>query len=659
MTSDNHEPAAVERPPANGRPPSRRRFRATWEVGVALLVTAWLGSAVYWKFFRPASAAPAPEEKRTESAFPPDPRLSYHGPFRNVHPDVAYVGDEQCVKCHQEIARTYARHPMGRSLVPVGAIAGRQLYDKAHNNPFEAFGIQFRIDRRGDRVYHRQTQLGADGKPVYDFAHEVDFVIGSGARGFSYLTTRDGFVFQTPVSWFGQKQIWDLSPGFPPWARAGRLVPGACLICHANRVEPVANTRNRFHEPVFRGHAIGCERCHGPGELHVRTLGKDDIVNPGRLEPALREAVCQQCHLQGATRVQRRGRGLNDYRPGMPLEEFLTVYVRGPGRGEENKAVNHVEQMYQSLCFRRSPAGKKMGCTTCHNPHEAVAGERRIAYYRDRCLRCHQEHGCDLPEETRRKKSPGDSCVACHMPRSASSDIVHTAATDHRILRKGGEAPTGREGEGDRPDGPLWDFHRGPPDLHDVGQGRDLGVALYQLTLRGDPLSGPDGELAVRLLSAALRDCPDDLGAREAKGKVLQALGRPTAAVEAFEALLRREPRHEGALVTLGAINRDLRRTGPALDYWRRAVEVNPQVAEYQKNLVRHLADRDAWDELRPHCRRWLDLDPASVEARHFWVQSLLKSGRKDEARVEFAKIRALRPPNLDKLEAWFAEQMR
>jgi tetratricopeptide (TPR) repeat protein len=203
------------------------------------------------------------------------------------------------------------------------------------------------------------------------------------------------------------------------------------------------------------------------------------------------------------------------------------------------------------------------------------------------------------------------------------------------------------------------DFDRGPPNLRDREQGRDLGMALYQLTLRGVPLSGEDGEFGVRLLSEALIDCPDDLDAREAKGKLLQTLRRPAPAIDALEALLRRAPGHEGALVTLGTINRDLGRTDAALAYWHRAVEVSPWVAEYRKNLVFHLAARNCWDELPPHCRKWLELDPASVDARRIWVQYLLRGGRKTEAQTEFAKIRALRPPDLDKLDSWFAEQTR
>src|SRR5947209_4248935 len=46
-----------------------------------------------------------------------DPRRTYAGPYRNIDPDVRYVGDAACAGCHKDIAESYARHPMGRSLV--------------------------------------------------------------------------------------------------------------------------------------------------------------------------------------------------------------------------------------------------------------------------------------------------------------------------------------------------------------------------------------------------------------------------------------------------------------------------------------------------------------------------------------------------------------
>ena len=41
------------------------------------------------------------------------------------------------------------------------------------------------------------------------------------------------------------------------------------------------------------------------------------------------------------------------------------------------------------------------------------------------------------------------------------------------------------------------------------------------------------------------------------------------------------------------------------------------------------------------------------------WATCLARSGQKDKAREEFARIEALQPPDLDKLRDLFADQMR
>jgi hypothetical protein len=191
--------------------------------------------------------------------------------------------------------------------------------------------------------------------------------------------------------------------------------------------------------PVFHGLAIGCERCHGPGELHSRrpqTLDAKDltIVNPVDLKPpALREAVCEQCHFQGSRRINQPGRSPFDYRPGLPLAEFVRVLSSQSDPINRRKAVGHVEQMRESGCYQRSDG--QLGCTSCHDPHRLPAPAERIDYYRSRCLECHSERGCSLPHETRLARSPKDDCTACHMPRSPAADIAHTTQTLHTIPR--------------------------------------------------------------------------------------------------------------------------------------------------------------------------------------------------------------------------------
>jgi predicted CXXCH cytochrome family protein len=587
-----------------------------------------------------------------------DPRLAYAGPLRNVRPEVQYLGDARCAECHADIAESYRHHRMGRSLAPVAELAVSQAYDEKHHNPFTALDSRFVVERQGDRVWHRQTRLDAAGRPVYESAQEVGYAVGAGRSGFSYITDRNGYLFQTPISWYSQKDRWDVSPGFSADLLTGRPVTGDCLFCHTNRAHAVEGYQNRYEQPVFSGHAIGCERCHGPGGLHARSLKAEDIVNPGKLDPDLREAVCQQCHLEGETRVLRRGRGLYDFRPGLPLSDFWSVFVRAHVGREDQRAVHHVEQMYASKCFQSSRDDAKLGCTSCHDPHVSVAPERRVAYFRDRCLRCHEAHAaatsCALPAEERQRQSPSDSCVDCHMPRYTLTDVAHSAATDHRIPR--------RPMKPDMPELPepagsgllLAPFGQQRLDLRDHELVRDAGIALLKASMAGRLPRAAAASQALGLLETSLRRFPDDVEGHEARGWALATDEQAPQALAAFEAALAREPRREMSLVGAALMTEATGQHLRALDYWRRCVEMNPELALYRRHLAQALARQQAWDELRPQVQAWLRLDPGSAEGRMLWVTCLLHDGRKADAAAEFGRIEALRPPELEQLRATY-----
>ena len=96
------------------------------------------------------------DRRQSPVAAPPsagDPRLTYSTPYRNVRPDVKYVGDEACAACHQDISETYRHHPMGQSFAPVARIASRERLDKTTHNPFEAFGFHYLVERQASRFF--------------------------------------------------------------------------------------------------------------------------------------------------------------------------------------------------------------------------------------------------------------------------------------------------------------------------------------------------------------------------------------------------------------------------------------------------------------------------------------------------------------------------
>jgi tetratricopeptide (TPR) repeat protein len=624
-------------------PSCRNRWKRLWWLLAVLLAATVLG-AIWWRSHRPD---PAPRADL-------DPRLTYDGPLRNIRPDVQYAGDQACAECHAGIVRTYRQHPMGQSFFPTAEAPPLEQYGAAAHNPFEKSGVRYRVERRGSRVFHMADRDLA-ARPLFAIEAETVYTLGSGARGRSYLVHRDGFLFQSPVSWYSQQERWDLSPGYAADRLFDRAVPANCLFCHCNDARPMPDTVNRYEQPLFRGHAIGCERCHGPGALHARSSDRLDIVNPARLEPALREAVCEQCHLQGEARVLRRGREWFDYRPGLPLHEFWSVFVRLPEL-RDHQAVDQVEQMHESRCFQASNG--KLGCVSCHDPHALPPSDRKAAYYRDRCLGCHREGDCGLAPAPRRAQSPDDNCAACHMPRESSADIVHTAITDHRVVRR----PSRRDGPRralEPGEAPVTLFHSGLPASggQDAVE-RDLGLALIRLARQQTRATRLLAEIGQPKLEAACRAAPHDAPAREALGDAYRLLGRPHDALQAYTEVLAGAPRREAALAAASATSASLGQFDEAVNYCQRALAVNPHSAGYHGQLADLFARRGAWVEAEEACRAALRLNPAGVGPRLVLVRMHLARHVTDQAREEFEKALALVPPQRQTdLHRWYAEQ--
>jgi Flp pilus assembly protein TadD len=604
---------------------------------VALLIVAvTAGLVAAWMWQRPAGH-----------------RVGVETPFRNARPGVEYVGDAACARCHEEIAATYRQHSMGRSLIPIGAAPAEVRGEGALRTLFEAQGFRYSIERQGERTLHREERRDGQGRVIGQVEGEVRYVLGSGSRAMAFLIDRDGYLFESPITWYAQGGRWDLAPGYEGKnAHFERPITAECLFCHANQVDRVAGTLNRYRPPIFRGHAIGCERCHGPGELHVRqpsvpSNAEPNIVNPRNLEPALREGVCQQCHLMGESSItELADRDLFDYRPGLPLYRYETVFVQPPGRDHKNSG--HVEEMYQSACFRASRGA--LGCISCHDPHELPAPEKKVAYYRDRCLECHTQRGCSLPAATRLAQSAADNCIECHMPRAEVSNVPHVALSVHSIPRhrqSGAAASSGREPPRSDETLPVL-FHgdlMSPAERAEAE--RDLGVALH---IRGERGAAS----ALPMLEEALAAHPEDTSAREAEGYALGALGRGADALAAYEMVLARTPDRESALVGAAIAADRAGRRDQSVAYWRRAIAVDPWPSVYDAGLARQLSQGRRWRDAAEACRNALRHNPANLQARLDLVQCLFRMGVAQEARKELETLLEFDPANRDALVQWF-----
>lgn len=586
---------------------------------------------------------------------PRDPRLAAN-PYRNIRPEVRYVGDQACQRCHANYNESYHGHPMGRSLAPVAEAERIERFDAAARNPFSVGGFRYSARRDGERMFHTEERVNAEGQVVVERTEEVHYAVGSGQRGRSYLIEKDGALRMSPLTWYPEKGIWDLSPGYEKGNQNfNRPILNSCLFCHANRAHELPDTLNQYQKPIFSGYTIGCERCHGPGELHVARYEKgqspldfdDTIVNPGKLEPKLREAVCQQCHLSGVVRVEKRGRAEYDFRPGLPLEDFLVAFVEGGEGPEHLRFVGHSEQMQASRCFTAS-AGK-LGCVSCHDPHRLPAPAEKTAYYNGRCASCHSDNKspCTTPLEERRAQ--GNNCTACHMP-DLGTQINHTAVTDHRVPRRPRDDALGpRSGRGT-----LVPFSKPSAGAEPLELERDLAIALV-MAADGQRIGRKELEPVVGVLQRAVARDPSDLAAEEAYALALSSQGRHAESLRIFEAVLARLPRREFALVNAATEAKQLGRADLAIEYWKRASAVNPTQVRYLVSLARICIETRAWEEGASAARQALALQAASPQSRQYLVRALLGLGRVAEAEAEFATLMRLDPPDPEGLRRWFA----
>ena len=334
--------------------------------------------------------------------------------------------------------------PAGRNRLPA-----LHLYDKFSDLHYQALW-------RTDSLYIKEYRI--DGKDtVHKRVEQVNYIIGSGQHTNSHLQTVNGYVNQMPMTWYSKNKKWDLPPGFENGinTRFTRKIGLECMSCHNAYPEFVEGSENKFSRIPM---GIDCERCHGPGSIHVAerstgarvdtSRGPDySIVNPARLPIDAQFDICQRCHLQGNA-VLKEGRSFLDYRPGQKLSDVMSVFLpRYSNADDEFIMASHADRLKKSPCFIKSlqgagnsnsarPYKNAMTCITCHNPHVSVKQTNR-SVFNDACMNCHSKNVSQEKQlqAAHQKIGKWTDCVTCHMPLSGSSDIPHVTIHDHYIRR--------------------------------------------------------------------------------------------------------------------------------------------------------------------------------------------------------------------------------
>jgi hypothetical protein len=351
--------------------------------------------------------------------------------YLNLADSVDYVGAETCKSCHYDKHKTFSHTGMGLSF----GLANRTKSSATFHKDSVLY------DAHSDLYYHplwKEDSLLvneyriANGDTVHKRTESAAYIIGSGQHTNSHISNENGYLHQLPFTYYTQEGRLDLPPGFEGGfnTRFNRKIGLECMSCHNSLPKFVLGSENKFEEVPL---GISCERCHGPGEIHVSEKMKGilvdtskfidyTIVNPGKLSPDLQFDLCSRCHLQGNT-VLEEDKSFFDFKPGMKLDDVMTVFLPRFKDDERFIMASHVDRLKMSQCFIKS--NDELTCITCHNPHLSINATPKVVY-KNACYSCHS----DLKEH---ENEQGDDCVSCHMPKSGSTDIPHVTVTDHKI----------------------------------------------------------------------------------------------------------------------------------------------------------------------------------------------------------------------------------
>lgn len=178
---------------------------------------------------------------------------------------------------------------------------------------------------------------------------EITYVIGGWYKEESYIK-KDGNNYNvTKYEWNPISQHYANDKSIRDW-----LVQ--CAGCHTTGYNTTTKT--------FKELNIGCEACHGPGNKHIVSKNKSDIVIDKSSE------ACGYCHI----RAKQTGGGMFNFPVGYILGKPETLeYIPEPYENNQSFFLDkttsrHREQYLDVKVSKHYVSG--ITCVSCHNSHE-------------------------------------------------------------------------------------------------------------------------------------------------------------------------------------------------------------------------------------------------------------------------------------------------
>jgi tetratricopeptide (TPR) repeat protein len=370
--------------------------------------------------------------------------------------DDGFVGSMRCAACHDTQYRDWqgSHHDLAMQHASEESVLGD--FDNAE---FSYNGVSSRFFKKGGEFFVNTD--GADGS-LQDFQIRYTFGVtplqqylvafpdgrvqalsiawdsrskAAGGQRWYHLYPDEAIDYRDELHWTGPQQNWNFM----------------CADCHSTNLKKAYSATRGSFQTTWSEINVGCEACHGPGQMHVAWSGLDEDgksrdtgmglairfnerrgiswpMQPGqgtssRSEPnRLRTEInaCARCHSRRSSiraGAEASGIFLDHHRP-----VLLTEGLYHP----DGQILDEV-YVWGSFAQSKMYSGG-VSCSDCHDPHSQrlKAGGDAV------CAQCH------APEKfgsTRHHHHPagsaGTGCLDCHMPQTTYMGV--DARRDHSM----------------------------------------------------------------------------------------------------------------------------------------------------------------------------------------------------------------------------------
>ncbi len=643
------------------------RVVSRYRVGIAIAVTLGVAIAGYLftrQFHSPAQVANSNSPGK---------------PLAVASSSAGYVGVDACRECHTERVDHFketnhfrtCRFPQTEEMLEKFS-AGPTRYQTRQPDCWFEMAVQ------GDRFVQTAVTRTAAGEQRR--SEQIGLVYGAGTYDEVFHYWQGNGLFQMPVAYLNPTQEWGNSPGYLDGdVKFTRETGPRCVECHNTYFEHIPGTPNQYRrENIVLG--VTCERCHGPGEQHVRhhRSHPEDaearyVVQPANLSRERQLDLCSQCH----SSADKHRRPAFSYRPGEPLEKYYR-FAHGMFPEEEHTA-NQLHYLRQSKCFQ---SDETMTCVNCHDPHQPEGVENSAAV-ENSCYGCHQPEHCgarpSLPSAVRNR------CIDCHMPRHKPMNIWFSSATDdffpiiqrhdHRIAvhpegtkevllswyRKLNDASSQKVANRLTDELAAHRLQQADQLKQDYRFLAAIGVYREALRLSSTPaiqeklaetqqvlrklknqhdlavrqIEQHNHPAAIKTLQEMLQLKPNLAMAHGQLGTLLASSGQLEAGVSHLKMVAKYDPNLPYGVASLGQIYGDRGELAEAVRYYQQAVDIDPSNAIIHFHYGQVLAKSRRLDEAAEHLRRSLEINPQQQEV-YYKLANLLILQRRPEEAIKF-----------------------